>query len=179
MGKSHLIDRLKEQNLQMSDDLAKYSEEIKIQIKTLQNEKENCEARSKESEQEYTSQLEQQKENINRILQEGKTMEEQLNNKYKMLEKEKYEKVRIMENNRDQLVENLKKERSEKNSLSDQKVKLERKIEENDKIKKLEETIVELKDEKGIIESRCKEISKDLEQLKLRVPDSTDIDSEH
>ena len=53
------------------------------------------------------------------------------------------------------------------------------KREENDKIKKLEETIVELKDEKGILESRYKEISKDLEQLKLRVPDSTDIDSEH
>merc|ERR1719431_2225087 len=73
--KSNLIDRLKEQNLQVSEDLAKYSEEIKIQIKSLQNEKENCEARSKKSEEEYTIQLEQQKDHIKRILQEGKTTE--------------------------------------------------------------------------------------------------------
>merc|ERR1712013_93904 len=97
--------------------------------------------------------------------------------------------VRIMENNRDQLVENLKKERSEKNSLSDQKVKLEREIEdnkleisqlqdrinvvqvdigncivekreENDKSKKLEEIIVKLTEEKETIESHCKTVSK-------------------
>merc|ERR1739838_1145330 len=114
---------------------------------------------------------------------------------YKVLEKEKIDKVKILENNRDQILDNLKKERSEKNELVDEKLQLSRQIEnnkleinqledkinvvqvdmgncivekreENEKIGKLEKAIADLKYEKADLDSQCKEISEDLEKIK-------------
>merc|ERR1712151_1414788 len=121
--------------------------------------------------------------------------------------KEKEEKIKIIENNRDQLLENLKQERTEKNELRDKKIRLERenedskleisqledklkvvqvdignciveKQEENNKSKKLEATIVKLKDEKVKMESHCMEISKNLDQLKINMSEKLNSDKD-
>merc|ERR1711872_124670 len=52
------------------------------------------------------------------------------------------------------------------------------KQEENDKSKKLEATIVELKDEKVTMESHCMEISKDLDQLKINMSEKLNSDKD-
>ena len=48
LTKVSVINQLKEQNIQVSDELANYSEQIKEQIKALQKEREKCEEDSQE-----------------------------------------------------------------------------------------------------------------------------------
>jgi len=170
--KVSLINSLKEQNLQVSDELTKYSEEIKIQIRTLQNQRERCEVEAKESLQSLMSELEKEQDDLKSVSKEKLNMENLLENKYKVLEKE----LKILETQRSHLQTRLEKANIELSSFGDEKIKLEITLEEKElEISQLEDTnksvqvdigncIVEKREETGkvdILEKSLNNLKKD------------------